>query len=111
MLAIESRDRYAPDAGRGFCVPAASMRSSLRAAVHSRINSSKKNGMANSTGSRICEGSANQNPVKVSTQVYYDLRPDGQRVDPLTFVRQAVHTVADDSDEYPSAQTLPAGPG
>src|ERR1700744_3531528 len=101
MLAIESRDRYAPDAGRGFCVPAASMRSSLRGAVHSRINSSKKNGMENRTGSPICEGSATQNPVKVSTQIDSDHRRDGHRVDPLTFVRQAVHTVADDSDEYP----------
>jgi hypothetical protein len=87
------------------------MRSSLRAAVHSRINSSKKNGMANSTGSRICEGSANQNPVKVCTQIDYDHRRDAHQADPLTFVCQAVHTVADDSDESQGAQTLPAGPG
>ena len=89
--------------------PAASMRSSLRAAVHSRINSSKKNGMANSTGSRICGGSANQNPVTVFTQIDYDHRRDAHQADPLTFVRKAVHTVADDSDDSPGAQTLSAG--
>jgi hypothetical protein len=66
--------------------------------------------MANSTGSRICEGSANQNPVKVCTQIDYDHRCDAHQADPLTFVRQAVHTVADDS-QSPGAQTLPAGLG
>jgi hypothetical protein len=52
--------------------------------------------MANSTGSRICEGSANQNPVKACTQIDYDHRRDTDQADPHTFVRQAVHTVADD---------------
>ena len=39
------------------------MRSSLRAAVHSKINSNRKNGIANNTGSRICAGSTDNKPA------------------------------------------------
>jgi hypothetical protein len=58
----------------------------LRAAVHSSINSNKKKGMANSTGSRICEGSADQNPVTAFIPIDYDDRRgrrDGEPADPM----------------------------
>ena len=71
MLAMESRVKYAPDAGRGFSEAAVSMCSSLRAAAHSRTNSNKKNGMANSTGSRICGGSADKKPANQLTPTAY----------------------------------------
>jgi hypothetical protein len=64
--------RYAPEAGRGLSVPSVSTLSSLRAAVHSRINNNKKNGMAKSTGSRICGGSTDKKPAKAPTQTDYD---------------------------------------
>src|SRR5262245_40643896 len=59
MLAHASLVWNAPGAGLAH----ASMRSSLRAAVHSRISSTRKNGIANSTGSRIGGGSTSRKPT------------------------------------------------
>src|SRR6185437_4184949 len=49
------------------------MRSSLRAAVHSRINSTRKNGIANNTGSRICSGRTDRKPAIAFTPLPYDV--------------------------------------
>ncbi len=65
MLAHESRARYDPAAA-----PLASA-SSLRAAVHSIASSSRKNGIANSTGSRICGGSTSRTAARTHRDTRY----------------------------------------